>query len=342
MTNTTNTTDLRAALVLAEAALSDIGDADREPSDDLAWCEARAAKDLPAIRAALAAPAQAVPAPGVPSDSASAVREACGKIIKTLAAIVNSPQSDDQLDNEVLQRDPVMAKVMEIKSQVDAIYKAVPLPIHPYMQRQKAAAGVTAAPAQAGEDEFVTREGWVESAMRVYLIAGDTEKEARECAEYLCGEQDMDDLEDPIAAAMEDCEGRGAAQAQHPDDAAVEKLAEAMKQKLAEKRAQGRSGWDTDCTQQRLSALLRQQVDKGHAVNVANFCAFLFSRGESVSAAQAQEDARKPLTEAEVSSVYFEVLGTVRIQDPTLINRLVRAIEAAHGIADQQGATDAS
>ena len=48
-------------------------------------------------------------------------------------------------------------------------------------------------------------------------------------------------------------------------------------------------------------------------------------------AAQAQ-DARQPLTDAEVSSVYFEVLGTVRIQDPTLINRLVRAIEAAHGI----------
>ena len=47
--------------------------------------------------------------------------------------------------------------------------------------------------------------------------------------------------------------------------------------------------------------------------------------------AQAQ-DAHKPLTDAEVSSVYFEVLGTVRIQDPTLINRLVRAIESVHGI----------
>ena len=52
---TTNTPDLRKALELAEAALSDIGDANREPGDDLARCEARAAKDLPAIRAALAA-----------------------------------------------------------------------------------------------------------------------------------------------------------------------------------------------------------------------------------------------------------------------------------------------
>ena len=41
------------AMVLAVAALSDIGDAQREPGDDLAWCEKRAAKDLPVIRAAL-------------------------------------------------------------------------------------------------------------------------------------------------------------------------------------------------------------------------------------------------------------------------------------------------
>lgn len=46
--------DLLAALKLAEAALSDIGDADREPGDDVAWCDARAAKPLPEIRAAIA------------------------------------------------------------------------------------------------------------------------------------------------------------------------------------------------------------------------------------------------------------------------------------------------
>ena len=44
---------LHKALVIAEAALADIGDADREPGDDLAWCEARAAKALPKVRAAL-------------------------------------------------------------------------------------------------------------------------------------------------------------------------------------------------------------------------------------------------------------------------------------------------
>lgn len=43
------------ALVIAEAALADIGDADREPGDDLAWCERRAAQALPKVRAAIAA-----------------------------------------------------------------------------------------------------------------------------------------------------------------------------------------------------------------------------------------------------------------------------------------------
>lgn len=44
---------LRGDLKFAEAALADIGDAEREPGDDLAWCERRAAKALPRIRAAL-------------------------------------------------------------------------------------------------------------------------------------------------------------------------------------------------------------------------------------------------------------------------------------------------
>ncbi len=46
---------LRAALVSAEAALADIGDAQREPGDDMAWCERRAAEALPTVREAIAA-----------------------------------------------------------------------------------------------------------------------------------------------------------------------------------------------------------------------------------------------------------------------------------------------
>ena len=46
--------ELIEAAKSAEAALSDIGDADREPGDDVAWCERRAYEAIPRLRAALA------------------------------------------------------------------------------------------------------------------------------------------------------------------------------------------------------------------------------------------------------------------------------------------------
>ena len=44
---------LAEALRIAEAALADIGDADREPGDDVAWCERRASLGLRRVRDAL-------------------------------------------------------------------------------------------------------------------------------------------------------------------------------------------------------------------------------------------------------------------------------------------------
>lgn len=42
--------ELVQALTIAEAALGDIGDAEREPGDDVAWCESRALDALMRIR----------------------------------------------------------------------------------------------------------------------------------------------------------------------------------------------------------------------------------------------------------------------------------------------------
>lgn len=66
------------------------------------------------------------------------------------------------------------------------------------------------------------------------------------------------------------------------DNEAVDKLAQAMKNKLAEKREQGYHGWET-CKHGDLVQLLINHVDKGDPVDVANFCAFLFARGESLT-----------------------------------------------------------
>jgi hypothetical protein len=82
--------------------------------------------------------------------------------------------------------------------------------------RKHIAAGLKAAlhkqptqPQQAPEEQWqISRKHWIHEAMRVYLIAGDTEDQALDLATYLWGEQDTDDLCDPFDAAIEDVEGR--------------------------------------------------------------------------------------------------------------------------------------
>ena len=66
------------------------------------------------------------------------------------------------------------------------------------------------------------------------------------------------------------------------DNEAVDNLAKIMKEKLAKKRAEGYGGWKDNCSQEILSKLLREHVEKGDVVDVANFCAFLFTRKENI------------------------------------------------------------
>lgn len=97
------------------------------------------------------------------------------------------------------------------------------------------------------------------------------------------------DSADTIACKLAD-RARAALAAQgqgenaHPDDAAVDAFAAAMKAKLAAARAKGRGGWQdrSDCSQQRLSDMLRAHVVKGDPRDVANFCMFLHQRGEGI------------------------------------------------------------
>ena len=72
------------------------------------------------------------------------------------------------------------------------------------------------------------------------------------------------------------------------DNEAVDKLAQAMKNKLAKKREQGYHGWAT-CKHGDLVQLLINHVDKGDPIDVANFCAFLFARGEPLTQAVLDE-----------------------------------------------------
>lgn len=70
----------------------------------------------------------------------------------------------------------------------------------------------------------------------------------------------------------------------HPDDQAVDRFAEAMKKKLAKKRAEGRGGWEDKqvCSQKDLSSFLRYHVEKGDPVDVANLAMMLHQRDERI------------------------------------------------------------
>lgn len=71
----------------------------------------------------------------------------------------------------------------------------------------------------------------------------------------------------------------------HPDDLAVVRFALVMRDKLAAARAKGRGGWEdrTYVDARELSELLRDHVEKGDPVDVANFAMMLQQRGESIT-----------------------------------------------------------
>lgn len=67
----------------------------------------------------------------------------------------------------------------------------------------------------------------------------------------------------------------------HPDDAAVDRFAAAMKAKLNKKRQEGRGGWQS-MTAEQLSALLHEHVRKGDPVDVANLAMMLHQNGQRI------------------------------------------------------------
>lgn len=71
----------------------------------------------------------------------------------------------------------------------------------------------------------------------------------------------------------------------HKDDLAVDAFATLMKSKLCYARTvKGRKGWDDpeQCSVEYLSQLLREHVDKGDPVDVANLAMMIKMRGGSI------------------------------------------------------------
>lgn len=122
-------------------------------------------------------------------------------------------------------------------------------------------------------------EGRILSAISTKLQepVGDAFK--RLAAQYEAVSKERDELKatlahQPVTAGWET----------HTDDIAVDRFAEAMKAKLANKRAEGRGGWDNpaECSIAFLSQLLREHVAKGDPVDVGNLAMMIHQRGGSV------------------------------------------------------------
>lgn len=66
----------------------------------------------------------------------------------------------------------------------------------------------------------------------------------------------------------------------HADDVAVDTFAQAMKNKMAQMRERGRSGWDNpdECTVESLIQMLIENISKGDPVDIGNFAMMLFHR----------------------------------------------------------------
>lgn len=82
-------------------------------------------------------------------------------------------------------------------------------------------------------------------------------------------------------------------QAERFDNQTIEQFGCALRGKLREARAKGRSGWHDKflCSQQTLSDMLRAHVDKGDPRDVAAFAMFLWARSENIVPAAEAEPA---------------------------------------------------
>lgn len=72
---------------------------------------------------------------------------------------------------------------------------------------------------------------------------------------------------------------------QHPDDAAVDRFAAAMKEKLALARVKGRGGWDDpeQCSVDDLTVMLRNQANGGDPVDAGNFAMMIHQRSGRIA-----------------------------------------------------------
>lgn len=121
-------------------------------------------------------------------------------------------------------------------------------------------------------------------------------------------------------------------QEQHPDDAAVDRFAVAMKAKLAKSREKGRHGWQ-NASAAHLSSLLYRHVYKSDPLDVANLAMMLHQNGQAIElpheARHEQGDEVRRLREAleRATNLLSAAAGYATKMEP-MPAKLLNAIDA--------------
>ena len=130
-------------------------------------------------------------------------------------------------------------------------------------------------------------------------------------------------------------EGKQNNSSRQPDDLAVDDLASRMKARLAEARRHGLNGWQNRAwTPTQITKALREAAAQGNPVDVANYCAFLYARGEHIDA---EEFKAKPMPLPILDGEAIEIAKAVLLQmglenqDPTNPNADTR-VQALAGL----------
>jgi len=92
---------------------------------------------------------------------------------------------------------------------------------------------------------------------------------------------------------------------------AVTQFAIVMREKLAKSRLRGRGGWNDkgQCSQEHLSKLLREHVEKGDPVDVANLAMMLHQRGETIASSMVPQLGGSPEDLRNTLCAVLEIFG---------------------------------
>lgn len=125
---------------------------------------------------------------------------------------------------------------------------------------------------------------------------------------------------------------------QHPDDAAVDRFAAAMKAKLARSREKGRHGWQ-NCTAPHLSAMLYDHLYKADPLDVGNFAMMLHQNGQAI---ELPFEARGRHTTPQPAPAAQDVAGWISVTErlPEVAQEVIVSTEfegVCAGILDSYG-----